>query len=236
MASRSVTTDIDRVSQQLARLTDTQVRYAIAGAMTRAVIATREQLKAELPTFIDRPTRWTINAAYAQFARPSNLTAEVGLRTDGSRSAGRYLQPLIQGTRPLIKPVDRSAATLAGVSTSAALVPSRGGAPINQYGNVSLSNYAKILGNARIKGSGIYVAPIKRGSATKGVFQRTTGFIPRTSTLESSVRRLFTIDPTPAIRQRRLPLEQILNQAFSRHWPGELRSGINAELRRAGFK
>lgn len=236
MATRSVTSDIDRMSERLRVLTDTQVRYAVAKAMTQAVVATREQLKAELPSYIDRPTRWTINAAYARFARPTELVAEVGLRTDGSNSAGRYLQPLIRGLRPQVKPVDRSAAAAARVSPNAVLVPSKGSGLINQYGNVSLSNYAKIVGGARDKQGGYYIAPIKRGSTTMGVYQRTTGFIGRTSTLESSSRRLFTIDPTPALRQRRLPLEQLLDKGFSRHWPGALRSSLTAELQRAGFR
>lgn len=236
MATRSVTSDIDQLGQRLRLLTETQLRYAVAGAMTQAVTATREQLKTELPSYIDRPTRWTINAAYARFARPSDLTAEVGLRTDGPRSAGRYLQPIIRGIRPQVKPVDRSAASAAGVSPSAALIPARNANLKNQYGNVSLSNYAKILSGTRAKQGGYYIAPVKRGSTTKAVFQSTTGFIPRTSTLETSVRRLFTIDPNPVTRQRRLPLEQLLDRGFSSHWPAALRTSLTAELRRAGFR
>jgi hypothetical protein len=236
MASRSVTSDIDKLGDSLRLLTDTQLRYAVAKAMTQAVIASREQLKQDLPSYIDRPTRWTINSAYAKFARAGDLTAEVGLRSDASNAAGRYLQPLIQGTRPVVKPVDRSAAALAGVPSSAVLVPTKGVAPINQYGNVTLSNYAKIIGGARTKQAGYFVAPVKRGSTTMAVFQRTTGFIGRTSTLESNTRRVFTIDPTPVTRQRRLPLEQLLDRAFSTAWPGALRSAFTAELQRAGFR
>lgn len=236
MASRSVTTDIAQLGPKLRLLTDTQLRYAVAGAMTEAVKATHKDLQQDLPRFIDRPTRWTVNAAFARFAKPSDLTAEVGLRSDGSNSAGRYLQPLIRGTRPELKRVDRSASALARAASSAVLVPAKGAVPINQYGNVSLSNYAKIIGGARSKQSGFFVAPVRRGSTTMAVFQRTTGFIPRTSTLESSTRRLFTLDPNPVSRQAKLPLEQILNDGFSRHWPGALRSRFTAELRRSGFR
>lgn len=236
MATRSVNTDIAQLGYRLRQLTDTQLRYAVAGALTEAVKATRDQLKQELPRYIDRPTRWTINAAYATFARASNLTAEVGLRSDGSNAAGRYLQPLIRGTRPEVKGADRSASRLANASPSAVLVPSRGGVPLNQFGNVSLSNYAKIIGGARAKQAGLYVAPVKAGSTVKAIFQRKEGFIPRTSTLETSVRRLFTIDPSPRVRTPRLPLDRLLNDGITQSFPGALRTRFNAELRRAGFR
>ena len=183
----------------------------------------------------DRPTRWTLNSTYVRFAKASNLTAEVGFKADAQgrgNPAGKYLQPIVQGTKPRLKAVDLSATKIARESPGAVLVPSKGSGLLNGSGNVPLSRYAKILSDARQGGGRYFIAPVKRGSNIKAVFERSEAFIPRTSTLERNTRRLFTLDPNPKPRRSQFPVRQVLEQGFTRAWRGQLIAAFDAEVAR----
>ena len=230
--------DLKRLDSRVQLLTDQNLRYMAARALTGAAQAAQQQLKQATPRYIDNPTRWTVNGTYVRFAKAQDLTTEVGFRQDTQgrgNAAGRYLQPIVKGTTPKLKGADLSATKIAGATRGAVLVPARTSGLKNAAGNVPLSKYATILGEAR-KGNGrYYVAPVKRGSSTMAVFERTSGFIPRTSTVEATVRRMFTIDPNPKTRRPQFPVQPILQQAFERAWPGQLKAAYQAELvRRLG--
>jgi hypothetical protein len=229
-----VTDTIQPAIAKLGKLTETNIRFVVARAMTNAGKAAQQDLKQAMPRYIDRPNPWTLGSTFVQFAKASDLTLTVGIRDQDSRGrtgAAKYLMPIIQGGQPRPKGADLSASKIAG--TRGVLIPATGGpVRLNQYGNVSLSNYAKILTAARTPGSGIYVAAVKRGSNIKAVFQRKEGFIGRTSTLESSTRRLFTIDPNPKGRSARFPVPQLLEASFRQAFPALLTSGLQAELAR----
>lgn len=229
-----VTDTIQPAIAKLGQLTEQNIRYVVAKAMTEAGKAAQAQLKADMPRFIDRPNPWTMGSTFVQFAKASDLTLTVGIRDKDNRgrtAAGKYLQPLITGGQPRLKGADLSASKIAG--TRGVLIPSKGGGVrLNQYGNVSLSNYAKVLDAARTPGSGVYVAPVRRGSNVKAVFQKTERFMGRTSTLESRTRRLFTIDPNPKGRAARFPVTQRLEASFRQAFPALLTSGLQAELAR----
>jgi hypothetical protein len=226
---------LQRLDSRVRLLTDQNLRYAAAKALTGAAQAAQRQLRQDTPRYVDRPTRWTLNSTYVRFARADDLTAEVGFKSSaGGRGtpAARYLLPIVKGTRPQLKGADLSATKLAGVPSGAVLVPARGAGLLNASGNVSLSNYAKILGGARTKGGQYFIGPVKRGSSTMAVFERKQGFIPRTSTLDTSTRRLFTIDPNPKARRPQFPVRQVLQQGFEQAWPTQLRASVQAEMAR----
>lgn len=229
-----ITDSIQPAIAKLGKLTEQNIRYVVARAMTEAGKAAQQQLKTDMPRFIDRPNPWTMGSTFVQFAKANDLTLTVGIREqdrNGRTAAGKYLQPLITGGAPRPKGADLSASKIAG--TRGVLIPSKGGGVrLNQYGNVSLSNYAKVLEAARTPGSGIYVAPVRQGSSVKAVFQKTERFMGRTSTLESRTRRLFTIDPNPKRRAARFPVPQLLEASFRQAFPALLTSGLQAELAR----
>lgn len=234
MARFDVTDTIQPAVEMLGRLTEQNIRFVVAKAMTEAGKTAQQQLKADMPRYIDRPNPWTMGSTYVRFAKASDLTVEVGIRAQdnqGRTGAAKYLMPLITGGAPRFKGADLSASRVAG--TRGVLIPSPGGpVRLNQYGNVSLSNYAKVLSAARTPGSGVYIAPVRPGSSVKAVFQRKERFIGRTSTLESSTRRLFTIDPSPKVRAARFPVQPLLEASFRQALPGLLRTGLQAELAR----
>lgn len=226
--------DLARFGEHLALLSERNIRYALAGAMTRAGKVAQQDLVEALPRYIDRPNRWTMGSTFVQFAKPADLTVTVGIRGQdraGRTGAAKYLAPLIQGGPPRPKGADLSASKIAG--TRGVLIPAQGGpVRLNQYGNVSLSNYAKVLSATRSKGSGVYVAPVRPGSPVKAVFQRREGFMRGTSTLESTTRRIFTIDPNPKRRTPQLPLHDLLEASFRRHLPDAVQTGLRTELSR----
>jgi hypothetical protein len=229
---------LQRLDSRVRLLTDQNLRYAAAKALTGAAQAAQAALKQATPRYIDKPTRWTLNGTYVRFARADTLEAEVGFRSDAQgrgNAAGRYLLPIVKGTTPKLKGADLAASKIARETRGAVLVPARGSGLVNSSGNVPLSKYATILGQARQGGGQYFVGPVKRGSSVKAVFERKVGFIGRTSTLETNTRRLFTIDPNPKVRRPQFPVRQVLRQGFEQAWRGQIQASVQAELvRRLG--
>lgn len=225
--------DLKRLDSRVQLLTDQNLRYMAARALTGAAQAAQAELKQATPRYIDKPTRWTLGGTYVRFAKAQDLTAEVGFRQDTQgrgNAAGRYLQPIVKGTTPKLKGADLSATKIAGQPAGAVLVPAKG-SPLRktESGNYTISAYAKVLGSARQGGQGrpYFVAPVKPGSSTQAIFTRTGR--------SGQLRRVFTIDPNPKTRPPQFPVQPILRQAFERAWPGQLKAAYQAELvRRLG--
>jgi len=226
-----VTSDINKALKGLEALDEKNISFAVAKAMTLTGQYAQKKLKVSLAAAIDRPTPYTMNSTFVTFAKPSKLFMEVGIKnmSRGSRvPAGRYLQSLIKGGRPTYKAVDLAASKIAGYR--GVLVPSKQ-SPIkmNRYGNITLANYKKVIGGARNNGA-YYIAPVKRGSSVKAVYQRKTGFIGRTSTIASNTSRLFVLQPNPAMRQRQLNLPIILGRTVQENFPKFMKQRFNNEI------
>lgn len=226
--------ELDKAERFVALLSERNIAFAVSNAINRSAVYAKEQLVDELSATIDRPTRWTLGGAFNTFAKPSNLEAVVGLRTDPQsrgNPAGRYLMPMIQGTQPRVKAADLSATKISNGQRGAVLVPARSAGLVDGYGNVPLRKQVQILSGLRA-GRGYYVAPVRKGSTTKAIFESSSGFLGRTSTIVTSRRRLFTIDPNPKIRQPTIRLQETLVGAFTRRWATELPLSFEAEMRR----
>lgn len=233
------TGDLQKLNRLVIALSEQNLRFATAKAITKAAQSAQQQLITETPRFIDGPTKWTLGGTYVQFARPTDLTAEVGFRSErrGRGSpAGRYLRPLVRGTTPHPKGADLSAGKIANRSR-VALIPARTSGLTNALGNVPLNRYAQILDDARQGRNGVFIAPVKRGSPTLAVFQRKETFLPRSSTLDTTIRRLFTLDPNPKTRRPSFPVHDILYEAFGKAWQSALQDAVAAEVgRRIGSR
>ena len=226
-----ITNDIDKALKGLTALDEKNISFAVAKAMTLTGQYAQNKLKIALAAAIDRPTPYTMNSTFVTFAKPSNLFMEVGIKSRTARGrvpAGRYLQALIKGKAPTVKAVDQAASKIAGYR--GVLVPSKNSpVKLDRYGNVSLANYKKVIGGARAGGT-YYVAPVKRGSSVKAVFERKTSFIGRTSTLQSNTTRVFVIEPNPKMRQQRLNLPVILGQTVQQEFPKFMKQRFNVEI------
>ena len=226
-----ITSDINKAIKGLEALDEKNISFAVAKAMTLTGQYAQKKLLVSMAAAIDRPTPYTMNSTFVTFAKPTNLFMEVGIKNmsrGGRVPAGRYLQSLIKGGRPTYKAVDLAASKIAGYR--GVLVPSKQ-SPIklNRYGNITLGNYKKVIGGARNNGA-YYIAPVKRGSSVKAIYQRKTSFVGRTSTLENNTSRLFVIQPNPEMRQRQLNLPIVLGRTVKDNFPKFLKQRFDKEI------
>ena len=159
---------------------------------------------------------------------------EVGIKNQarsGRIPAGRYLQALIKGQQPTKKAVDLAASKIAGYR--GVLIPSQQSpVKLNRYGNVSLGNYKKVVGGARKLGGAYFIAPVKRGSSVKAIYQRKTSLIGRTSTIQNQTSRVFVISPNPKQRSKQLNLPIILGNTIKQEFPNFMKQRFEVEIAR----
>lgn len=225
------TGDLERIGGFVAALTEQNVRFSVSRAMNASAEYAKQQLVQELKRSIDpAPTRWTLGGAFRTYAKARNLETVIGMRSDPQprgNAAGRYLRPLVYGTRPRFKGADLSAGKLAGRRVT--LIPARSAGLVDSLGNVPLRQQTKILAGARSR-NGYFIAPVRKGSTTLAIFESKEGFLGRTSTVQRTVRRLFTLEENPKARRPSLELHKTMQQAFAARWPTELQQAFRAEL------
>ena len=236
------------VLKQFALLTDKNIRYATGRAMAATVRSTEQTLKKDLAKTPGGPikggaTRWTIGGTYNRRPSPANLVAEVGLRSDQPRAAGRYVSVLIRGGKPRTKGIDIKAAGLAGTS-GLTIVPTPK-QRTDSKGNVSRAAFGKALASAAVirggkqynRGTGrFFMIPIKGATGRMGVFERTgKPGRGRYGSFQGTTMR-FTLEPTPKPRSSTYDLQGDLRRSVEVVWPGEIRQQLQAELKRAGFR
>lgn len=232
---------------QFALLTEKNIRYATGRAMAATVRSAELALKQDLAKTSGGPieggaTRWTIGGAYAKRPTPANLVAEVGLRADRPRAAGRYISVLTAGGRPQTKGVDLKASGIAG-SSGLTIVPTPGQRK-DAKGNVSRAAFVKALSSASVirngrqynRGAGrFFIIPIKGAAGRMGIFERTgKPGRGRYGSFRGTTMR-FTLEPTPKPRASTYDLTGDLQRSTGKVWPGLIRAELEAELRRAGF-
>ena len=243
------TTGLDRTISNLALLTEKNLRFATGRAMAATVRSAETTLKQDLGKTSGGPieggaTRWTIGGTYTQRPSPTNLNAEVGLRSDRPRAAGRYISVLTQGGRPRTKGVDLKAAGIANAS-GLTIVPTPGQRK-DARGNVTRAAFSKALSSAsvirdgkqynRTAGSRFFIIPIKGPIGRMGIFERTgKPGRGRYGSFQGTTMR-FTLEPQPKLRSSTYDLRGDLQRSTARVWPGEIRRELEAELRRAGFR
>tara|TARA_B000000532_G_scaffold72525_1_gene57905 strand:+ start:491 stop:1213 length:723 start_codon:yes stop_codon:yes gene_type:complete len=228
-----VTSDIDIALKGLSALDEKNISFAVAKAMTLTGQFAQKKLNAAMEAAIDRPTPYTMRSTFVTFAKPSNLFMEVGIRETARNrtAAGRYLQALVKGGQPTVKAVDLAASKIAGYR--GVLVPSKQSpVKLNRYGNISLGNYKKVVGGARQLGGAYFIAPVKRGSSVKAIYQRKEGFIRGTSTIENTMSRVFVIEPNPKMRARQLNLPIILGRTVQTEFPKFMKQRFEVEIGR----
>jgi hypothetical protein len=232
--------------ERFALLTEKNIRYATGRAMAATVRSAEQALKADLGKTSGGPieggaTRWTIGGSYVRLPSPTNLVAEVGLRADRPRAAGRYISVLTAGGRPRTKGADLAASELAGRRVTMVPTPAQ---RKDARGNVTRAAFAKALtGWSSTRKSGaivnrsnrMFIRPIKGAEGRMGIWERTgkPGRGEYGSWDGTTLR--FTLEPTPAPRASTYDLTGDLQRSTQRVWPEEIRKRLMAELARAGL-
>jgi hypothetical protein len=239
--------NLDRTIKGLELLTEKNLRFATGRAMAATVRSAEQTLKKDLAStsgpIEGGATRWTIGGTYTQRPTPTNLNAEVGLRSDRPRAAGRYISVLTKGGRPRTKGVDLKAAGMAGGS-GLTIVPTPSQRK-DSKGNVSRAAFNRALSQASVirngkqynRGAGrFFIIPIKGPAGRMGIFERTgKPGRGRYGSFQGTTMR-FTLEPQPKVRSSTYDLKGDLQRSTARVWPGEIRQQLLAELARAGFR
>jgi hypothetical protein len=231
---------------RLALLTEKNIRFAAGYAMAATVRAVEKELKADLGKTSGGPieggaTAWTKGGTYTLRPSPTNLVAEVGLRADRPRAAGRYISVLTAGGKPRTKGADLAASALAGrrvtmVPTPAQRLDTRGIVTRAAF-TKALTGWTSMVGSRKLvnRANRMFIIPIKGPEGRMGIFQRTSkpGRGEYGSWVGTSMK--FTLEPTPKPRASTYDLTGSLQRSTQRVWPGLIRPRLEAELARAGF-
>jgi hypothetical protein len=242
------TKELTRLADRAALLTEKNLRYAVAQAMTDSAKDAQARLKAEIPRYVDRPTPWTVNSTYVRFASPNRLTAEVGFKQDAYKGtpAGKYLNPMARGG-------DRSSTRVEGVLRSGGVIkPNQFIVPTpafrgDAFGNVPKGTYTMMLSQIKafsgpldyLNASGS--ARSKRKRATAGQFftirSRELGEGPRGIFYRAPDARSFelafaVLDDAPNY-ERRFPIQRILSDEYANAYARNIQTSLTRELQQA---
>jgi hypothetical protein len=242
------TKELTRLADRAALLTEKNLRYAVAQAMTGSAKDAQARLKAETPRFVDRPTPWTENSTYVRFASPNRLTAEVGFKQDAVKgtAAGKYLNPMARGG-------DRRNTRAEGVLRAGGVIkddqfivptPAFRSDP---FGNVPRGILTRMLSqtkaftgplasknasdSARSKrkraktGAFFAIYTKELGEGPKGIFYRAPG--------ERSFELAFGVLNDAPNYERTFPIQRILNDEYAKAYAIRIEASLRKELRTA---
>jgi hypothetical protein len=126
------------------------------------------KIKQQMPSFLDRPTNYTLNSMFVDKATPAKLETTVKWK-DSQRSAGRYLQPEVFGGDRKLKGFETALISAGFMPQGYRAVPSKY-APLDAFGNVSRGLYQKILGALKANPDAVqrrHVDKLVRGGTMK---------------------------------------------------------------------
>lgn len=264
MALLQVTTNVEEAIRQLDKrvqlLTDRNIGYMAARAMTRSAQAAQQQLKQQMPRFIQGgPTPFTQNSTYVRFAKPSDLSVEVGFKQFASKGtpAGRYLQPMAGGGPRRAKSTELQLQRKGLLRVGEYIVPTDvHPVRLNKYGNLTGGTYTQLLSRLGGLGEQGYTGNVSNAAASQAkrrqrdYFLGAPGGLPRgiqarvgpkpkgnpggkgrpmTAGLPRGFHTVFYITRQPSYRAT-FPISQILTQGFERSWKFELQAAFAAEL------
>mgnify|MGYP003347940546 CR=1 FL=1 len=245
--------DLQQAVDKLGLLTEKNIRFIVAEAMTTASKAAQVELQNSMRSgrYINNPTPFTLNSTYVRFARASDLTTEVGFKQFATKGtpAGRYLQHLVTGGPREAKRSEMRLRSSGVIGGSRFLVPT-GVTPLklNQYGNLPASAYTQVLSRLKAFNTAGATQNVSRAAASQAKRQQRDYFVGRPGGLPEGIyarvgRRpkggglprgfhtVFYITNQPNYRPT-FPIPSILNAAYERTFQATLPSLIEAELAR----
>lgn len=139
--------DVDRV---FASLQKQVIPKATARALNRTADEVKEHLvKKVLPKYLDRPTRWTLNAVMTRYASQKRLEATVLLKDrsyviKSGGDAASYLNPMIEGGDRDAKSLEKRLRRSGLIRNSQFALPG-GDMKLDRFGNITKAMSAHIL-------------------------------------------------------------------------------------------
>lgn len=227
----SVKSDFNKALKEIKGITEKQLPFATALALTNTAKDVKTGLAKEMKDVFDRPTKFTLNSLYIKPAkkRDINISAEVYLKDEVFKGtpASKYLAAQIAGGPRLHKRFEVLLINRGVMSKDEYIMPGQG-VKLNAYGNVSPGLIQKVLSNigaqfdklqntTNEKKKGYFVATI---GSTRGIWERTS----------RNLRPVFVIvksNPTYKKRFNFLGVAQrIVDQEFKKHFDAALNHAI----------
>lgn len=137
---------IEAKLQRFLVLGEKAIRWAVADAMTSAGADAQSHLRKVTPSYIDRPTPFTLRSIgrWPGYVKPTTLNQWIGFKAVRGGAAGHYLEPIVFGGSRRQK---RSEERLnnAGIPERYLMPTGRYPAKLNTYGNISSGTYIQVL-------------------------------------------------------------------------------------------
>jgi hypothetical protein len=242
--------ELTRLAERAALLTDRQLRFAVAQAMTDSAKDAQAELKRVTAQFVDRPTPFTVNSTFVRFANPSNLSAQVGFKQFAAKGtpAGEYLSPMVRGGDRKPTRVEEVLRRGGVIRRNQYIMPGRGW-NVDPYGNVRRGVYTQMLSQTKAFGGDLSYLNASRSKAsirkreTRGQF-----FVPRSGELGQGASVIlyrapgadrkdaevaFVILNDVPNHERRFPIPVILGESYKKAFQDHIRTKMTAELARA---
>lgn len=167
----------------LDRLEREQLPFAAALALTRTAQAVQGELRGEIASVFDRPTRATLDSLFVQAATKDKMEARVWIKDGKQRNAGGnlsggdgvwgkgraaidWLSPEVYGGPRGYKGVEKMLQRKGVLAPGQYVLPGKG-APMDQHGNIKRGALNKILSNARLFTEEGYKANAKEGARSR---------------------------------------------------------------------
>lgn len=154
-------TGLDELRKNIKDLSQRRLSAAVATAMTRTAVKTRDALKAELQRSIDKPTPYTLRALKYAAATAERPVAAVGFDVSpiqdvhgnvvryeqlspGETPAGNYMRWAIEGGSRTQKRFEKALQAVGALPSGWRAVPGER-AKVNAHGNQSIGEIRQIL-------------------------------------------------------------------------------------------
>ena len=227
----SLTLDLQGIRRLQDRLANAELSIlkAKARAMTAAAFDAERKLQAATREYVDRPTRFTLNAwtHTPRYVDKFKLEVEVGLKVL-KPGYEHYLRPMIRGGDRWLKRSERRLGSRYFVPTGLSPVT------LNQYGNVSQGTYQAVLSQLRVADTSGATANASNSPRSRAKRQRRAYFIGELNdgrkaiyarTSRENIKPVFVFlssgnDPN---YERSFPADEIARKEFWRSYQVNLR-------------
>jgi hypothetical protein len=169
-------TDFNKAHIWLATVTN-QMDFVTSRALTAAVKKIHKDMRAMLPTVVDRPTRWTTRGLLVRYSTPSNLSAAVGFNYGlgdffdytGGVPAGRYMDVLASGGSRRHKSTEQKLIRAGIIPQNKFITPAGNGiGRLNAHGNVTPGNYELLITRMRAAFDAGYTSNAPKDGGSRG--------------------------------------------------------------------
>lgn len=230
--------DIDELRARLNRIEPKKWGKAIKYASKETAFYVRNKVRKEMPNYIDRPTRYTLNSIYVNMGSEKNEAIVQWRQSASSNSGGRYLRPIAHGENRHQKGFEKFLQFQGFMPRGYVAIPTKD-APVDAYGNIPSVYIRRLMRTLYrnpdgLKGKGrttLFVVPSwsKGKGLMPGIYERTQTAFKGNGFNGTAVRRLFTFLPQAKYRKS-FPFYMIAQQAAKDKFPSKLEEAIKKTL------